>query len=83
MEYIAVYFQLTDLNGVENFDFLENRDISAENDKMAVEKAQGIRATLELVERLNSRRHRSIKKVLLTSVRNQYNKRIIHLEGLH
>lgn len=82
MEYIAVYFQQIDSNGVKNFRFLDKKLFSAENDEQAIEKANGIKAAMELLEAFNPRRHKISKKIILTGIRNQSNKQFIRLEGL-
>lgn len=81
--HIATYaVQLSLLSGAGDItDDFSTKEITAENDERAVEIAEGYRKALEEIELLEPCSPDMEKKVILISVRNQKNKRLIQFVG--
>ena len=80
--YIASYGLLISIKGGDEFHHLKELKFRAENDEEAEVEAKIQTEILDLMEKLNPEYSRQVKKkVILTSVRNQSNKRVVYSPG--
>ncbi len=80
--YIASYGLLVSIEGGDNFYPLTELKFPAKNNEEAEIEAKAQAEILNLMEKLNPQYSNQVKKkVILTSIQNQSNKRITYLPG--